>query len=74
MDDITSLALSLGVPSPYMEGLTHASSSGKLEGSKGGVLNTPGPDQSRVLFAEDDEMKVELFEVYLMAERMCVGV
>ncbi len=71
MDTIASLSLSLGVASPSMEG---ASSSGKLEGSEGGVLNTPGPDQGRVLFAEDDEMKVELFEVYLMAERMCVGV
>jgi hypothetical protein len=54
-----SIALALGVVSPSLE--AGASSSGKFQGSEGGVVDTPGPDQGRVLFAEDDETKVELF-------------
>jgi hypothetical protein len=61
MDSIASLALLLGVAFPSLE--VGASSSGKFQGSKGGVVDTPGPDQGRVLFAEDDETRVELFEV-----------
>jgi hypothetical protein len=59
MDSIASLALTLGVASPSIK--VGASSSGKFQGSEGGVVDTP--DQGRVLFAEDDETKVELFEV-----------
>ena len=54
------MALRLGISSP--EESLQASSSGKLQGSEGGVLDTPGSAESRVLFVED-ETKVALFEV-----------
>ena len=54
------MALRLGISSP--EESLQASSSGKLQGSEGGVLDTPGSVESRVLFVED-ETKVALFEV-----------
>ncbi len=56
MDSIASLALTPGVAPPSLE--AGASSSDKFQGSKGGVVDTPGPDQGRVLFAEDGETKV----------------
>jgi hypothetical protein len=61
LDNIASLALLVGVTSPSMEGLTNASASRKLEGSKGAVYVRP--DQGRTLFVEEDQMKVKLFEV-----------
>jgi hypothetical protein len=72
VDSIASLALALGVASPSLEAGT--SSSGKFQGFEGGVVDMTGPDQGRVLFAEDDETKVELFEVLLTGgNNVCGG-